>query len=142
MPVAEATQLVIDQTLYWQVVTEEAEAWFRTGILNSTALTEAILPFNPKGDFGPRHIHTLPYRLIPPYDSANDDHQALVIATRKVSEEAAALAVEDAYIGDPNRSLPVRRRRMREYLLKSDAFLEVNRLSAGILGTGVATSEA
>ncbi|MAM59025.1 MAG: hypothetical protein CMN25_17060 [Salinicola sp.] len=142
LPIEEAAELVIDQTLYWQVVTEEAEAWFRTGILNSSALTEAILPFNPEGDFGPRHIHTLPYRLIPPYDSANEDHRALAIVTRKISEEATAFTEENTYIGDPNRSLPVRRRKMREYLAESDAYLELNRLSAGILGTGLATSEA
>ncbi|XOZ32173.1 N-6 DNA methylase [Halomonadaceae bacterium KBTZ08] len=136
LSIDEAAELVIDQTLYWQLVTGEAEAWFRTGILNSSALTEAILPFNPEGDFGPRHIHTLPYRLIPAYDPANDEHVALAAAARKISEEASAFVAGDVYVGDPNRSLPVRRRKMREYLSERDAFMELNRLSAAILGTG------
>ena len=70
LPIDEAAGLVMDQTLYWHVVAGEDDAWFRTGILNSATLTEAILPFNPEGDFGPRHIHTLPYRLMPPYDAS------------------------------------------------------------------------
>lgn len=141
LPVAEASELVIDQTLYWQVVSSEADAWFRIGILNSAALTEAILPFNPEGDFGPRHIHTLPYRLMPPYDPANDDHRAVVSAAQSVAEEAAAIVAGDAYIGDPDRSLPVRRRKLREKLADGESFQELDRLCASILGTGVASAE-
>ena len=43
-------------------------------MLGSRDMTEAILPFNPKGAFGERHIHALPYRLIPEYDPNNEDH--------------------------------------------------------------------
>ena len=35
-------------------------------LLNSDAITEAIRPFNPQGDFGARHVHTLPHRVIAP----------------------------------------------------------------------------
>src|SRR5690606_22973893 len=125
------------QTLYWQVVAEEDDAWFRTGFLNSAALTEAILPFNPEGDFGPRHIHTLPYRLMPPYDAAADDHRAVAAAARVVAGEAAAIVAADAYIGDPNRSLPVRRRKLREQLADSESFQELDRLCGKILGVNV-----
>ena len=134
IPVGEAAALVIDQTLYWQVVADEDDAWFRTGFLNSTALTAAILPFNPEGDFGPRHIHTLPYRLMPPYDSVNDDHRAVATAARIVANEAAAIVAEDAYIGDPDRSLQVRRRKLREQLAESESFQELDRLCGTILG--------
>ena len=37
-----AKDLVIDQTLYWQVIAEDGEAWYRVGMLNSHAMTEAI----------------------------------------------------------------------------------------------------
>lgn len=134
LPLDEATDLVIDQTLYWQVVTGGDDAWFRTGILNSAALTEAILPFNPEGDFGPRHIHTLPYRLMPPYDPANDDHRAVAAAARTVADEAVATVAGDAYMGDPNRSLSVRRRKLREALAESESFQELDRLCGTILG--------
>jgi len=134
LPVDDAAELVIDQTLYWQVVAEEDDAWFRTGFLNSFALTEAILPFNPEGDFGPRHIHTLPYRLMPPFDADNDDHRAVAAAARVAAGEAAAIVAGDAYIGDPNRSLSVRRRKLREQLAESATFQELDRLCGTILG--------
>ncbi|MET4808126.1 hypothetical protein [Limibacillus sp. MBR-115] len=141
IPIDEATELVIDQTLYWQVVAGEDVAWFRTGILNSAALTEAILPFNPEGDFGPRHIHTLPYRLMPPYDASNDEHRAVAAATRVVAADAAAIAAGDAYIGDPNRSLPVRRQKMRERLAGNESFQELDRLCGTILGVNTGMGE-
>ena len=77
IPVTDAQDIVVDQTLYWQVVNDEAEAWFRIGMLNSHALTVAIMPFNPKGDFGERHIHALPYRLMPAFDPGNEDQRRI-----------------------------------------------------------------
>lgn len=135
LPLTEADELVIDQTLYWQVVPDEDEAWFRTGVLNSSALTEAILPFNPEGDFGPRHIHTLPYRLMPAFDSANDDHQRIAELARRLATFATAAVADDAYLGDPSRSLPVRRRKMREALAATDDKKELEQLCAALLGT-------
>ena len=131
---SEARQLVFDQTVYWQTVHDEDEAWFRTGLLNSDALTEAILPFNPKGAFGPRHIHTLPYRIMPPYSGTNMDHSMVATYARAVSQEAAGIIAEDAYIGDPNRPLSVRRRKMRERLVMSDNFQNLDRRCRIILG--------
>jgi hypothetical protein len=64
LPVAEADDLIIDQTLYWKAFSHEEAAWFCVGMLNSHAMTNAIAPFNPKGAFGERHIHALPYRLM------------------------------------------------------------------------------
>ena len=112
IPVVEAQNLVIDQTLYWQVVPDEEEARFRTGMLNSSALTEAVLPFNPEEDFGPRHIHTLPYQLMPPYTRGNEDHRMVAEAARALADTAAGIAADDPYIGDPNRALHVRRRKL------------------------------
>lgn len=141
LPLTEATELVIDQTLYWQVVPDEDEAWFRTGVLNSSALTEAILPFNPEGDFGPRHIHTLPYRLMPAFDSANEDHQRIAELARQLAAIAAAAVDGDAYLGDPNRSLPVRRRKMREALAATEEKKELEKLCAALLGTSAPEDE-
>ena len=65
IPLEQAANLVVDQTLYWQVIGDHGEVWYRVGMLNSDALTQAITPFNPRGAFGERHIHALPYRLVP-----------------------------------------------------------------------------
>ena len=120
---------------------DKDEAWFRTGVLNSSALTEAILPFNPEGDFGPRHIHTLPYRLMPAFDSANEDHQRIAELARQLAAIAAAAKAGDAYLGDPNRSLPVRRRKMREALAATDEMKELGKLCAALLGTSAPEDE-
>lgn len=141
LPLTEANELVIDQTLYWQVVPDEHEAWFRTGMLNSSALTDAILPFNPEGDFGPRHIHTLPYRLMPAFDPSNEDHQRIAELARQLAAIAAAAVADDAYLGDPNRSLPIRRRKMREALVATDEKKELEKLCAALLGTSAPEDE-
>lgn len=41
---------VLDQTLYWTVVPTVEEAWYRVGLMNSYALTQAIRQFNPEGE--------------------------------------------------------------------------------------------
>ncbi|MCQ2548876.1 MAG: N-6 DNA methylase [Lachnospiraceae bacterium] len=80
------SKLIIDQTLYWYVASSEEEALFITGMINSTALNEAIKDFQPDGGFGKRHIHTLPYKVIPRYDSEDPAHLLVVEHTRILTE--------------------------------------------------------
>ena len=134
IPATEARQLVIDQTLYWQLVLDEDEAWFKTGILNSRALTEAILPFNPKGNFGPRHIHTLPYRIMPTYSATNAEHRAIADNALAISAITQDIIDGDTYIGNPNTSLAGRRRKLREYLLANERFQHLEYLCRMVLG--------
>ena len=141
IPIIETQNLVIDQTLYWQVVPDEEKAWFMTGMLNSRALTEAVLPFNPEGDFGPRHIHTLPYRLMPPYTHSNEDHRMVAEAARAVAEEATKIVAGDSYIGDPNHALHVRRKKLRKILTRNATFQELDQRCAVILGLDAGLGE-
>ena len=142
LPVAEAQDLVIDQTLYWQVIAGEDDAWFRVGMLNSHALTVAITPFNPKGDFGERHIHALPYRLMPAFDSSNEDHVRIAVLARHVAAQARSAVDDDAYLGNPEKSLSVRRRKLRARLVGLADVQELEQLCAAALGTTVADDEA
>jgi hypothetical protein len=135
IPLADTADLVIDQTLYWQIIPDERNALFMTGMLNSDAMTQAILPFNPKGAFGERHIHALPYRLMPPYDAGNDDHRRIATLAEQLAEQASNLIAADAYLNDPNKALTVRRRKLREQLAASAAFQEMEQLCAAALGT-------
>lgn len=66
--------VVVEQALYGSLVATEAEAWYQVGLMNTDALTEAIQEFNPEGELGPRHLHTLPNRVIPVFDLASTDH--------------------------------------------------------------------
>jgi methylase of polypeptide subunit release factors len=137
LPVSNAADLVIDQTLYWKVFQREDEAWFSVGMLNSQAMTQAIMPFNPKGAFGERHIHALPYRLMPPFDPTNDDHLRIAVLARESAVIARTIVDEDDYLSDPNRALTSRRIKLRDRLCETDQLREMETLCAAALGTTV-----
>lgn len=141
LPVAEAHDLVIDQTLYWKVFDNEDEAWFCVGMLNSQALTEAITPFNPKGAFGERHIHALPYRLMPRFDSANEDHLRIAALARAAAAVGQTLVAKDANLSDPNRALTSRRGNLRALLANSSEIRELEQLCAAALGISLVGDE-
>lgn len=110
------SRLVIDQTLYWYLAATEDEAIFITGLLNSSALWEAISDFQPEGGFGKRHIHTLPYKIIPAFDSENDAHMNVVNATKALIDEWAEVCRSEPYnhlLGPNSGSLPSRRKRQQ-----------------------------
>ena len=142
VPINARSDLVVDQTLYWRFVEDEEEALYFVGMLGSRAMTEAILPFNPKGAFGERHIHALPYRLMPEYDPSNDDHRTIGTLTCLVSAKAAEIVDADDYLQNPDRALAVRRSRLRERLWRSDDFRQLDRLCSAVLGTGAFLEES
>jgi hypothetical protein len=142
LPVADAQNLVIDQTIYWKVILIADDAWFFVGMLNSHAMTEAITPFNPKGAFGERHIHALPYRLIPPFDASNEDHFRIAQLTREVTAKAHTLVAADEYLNDPNHPLHIRRTRLRAKLAATEQVQELECLCAAALGTTAIVEDA
>ena len=133
VPITGATDLVVDQTLYWRVVSDEDEAWYCVGLLGSHAMTEAITPFNPKGSFGERHIHGLPYQLMPRFDPHNIDHSMIGTLSRQVANEAANIVTRDKYLQNPNKALTARRTRLRERLWLTAAFRELNEICSAVL---------
>lgn len=134
VPLAEAEDLVVDQTLYWKVVENASEAWFQVGMLNSIALTVATLPFNPKGDFSERHIHTLPYRLMPPYDPTNDGHSQIADLAERLAVLASVHSTTDVYLADPTKALSARRRKLRELLRNTPLMSQLEYLAEAVLG--------
>jgi hypothetical protein len=131
----DALKLAIDQTLYWQVFADEDAAWYCVGMLNSHALTEAIGPFNPKGDFGERHVHTLPYKMMPLFDKANDDHIRIATLAHEIADAARGMIDGDSYLSDPSRALTARRRKLRQLIASLPQFREMELLCAAALGT-------
>ena len=142
VPITRETDLVVDQTLYWRFFLNKGQAWYWAGMLGSRAVTEAVLPFNPKGAFGERHIHALPYRVIPEYDPNNEEHRKISELTRRVSEEATQMVNGDGYLENPNKALTVRRTRLRERLWRTDAFKQLDRLCSAVLGTSAILEES
>jgi len=133
VPVAQAQDLVVDQTLYWKVVTDADEAWYQVGMLNSEALTNATLAFNPKGDFGERHLHTLPYRMMPTYDAAKVDHQKIAVLAKEIATLADDHCTTDLYLADPAKALTARRRKLRTLLEASPLLAQLETLAQSAL---------
>ena len=100
-------------------------------MLGSQAMTEAITPFNPKGGFSERPYHALPYRLMPRFDPADEDHSRVGAMGRHVAGEAGKIVTEDDYLQNPNKALIARRTRLRKRLWSTGAFRELNQ---GLLG--------
>lgn len=142
LPLNDARDLIIDQTLYWKVIPSENEAWFCVGMLNSHAMTEAITPFNPKGSFGERHIHALPYRLMPAFDPSNEDHLKIAELAKEAAGLAHTIVAADGYLNDPDRALTRRRSKLRKILLETEQVRGLEVLCAAVLGTTVVIEDS
>lgn len=111
-----AGKLVVDQTLYWTAVGSEDEALYLVGLLNSEAVNDVIKEFQPRGQFGARHVHTLPLGVTPKYDPSEAAHSDVVAKTRLLFGQWSVAKTDTAVAGllDPNKSLAQRRRKLRE----------------------------
>ena len=116
------SRLIIDQTLYWYLAETEDEAVFYAGLLNSDALADAIKDFQPEGGFGKRHIHTLPYKIMPHYDLEQPLHTNVVAATRTLMSEWDEICCTDATLAEklhPNSGALHSRRRRQQSVIKT-----------------------
>lgn len=117
-------KLVIDQTLYWHVVSTLDEALYLTGLFNSSAIEPVIAAFQPQGQQGERHIHRLPVLVTPRFDVADPDHLAVVEATRVlVTEWEGHMADPDVVEKlSPTKALASRRSYLRKRVFDLPAF--------------------
>lgn len=117
------SKLIIDQTLYWYLAETEDEAVYITGLLNSSALWNAISDFQPEGGFGKRHIHTLPYKIIPAFDPEDDSHEEVVGATKLLIEEWKTICNSGQYkeLLDPNSGTLNSRRKRQQSKIRTIA---------------------
>lgn len=130
-------RLIIDQTLYWYLADSENEAIYIVGLLNSHALSDAIKDFQPEGGFGKRHIHTLPYKIIPEFDYEDTAHIEVVTKTRELMQEWATLCLNGEYANllQPNSSsLSSRRRRQQAAIRGLGAYAEYEAACHAVLG--------
>lgn len=109
----DSAKLIFDQTVYWAQVTTEDEAIYLTGLLNSEAINSIIRDFQPRGAFGERHVHKLPFGVTPPYDPMQAAHQDVVEKTSNLIAEYQQLKASTSAVVrvlNPN-SAPLSRRR-------------------------------
>ncbi|WP_139269358.1 hypothetical protein [Pseudomonas aeruginosa] len=105
----------------------EDEALYLVGLLNSDAVNEIIKEFQPRGQFGARHVHTLPIGVTPEYNPSDAAHADVVAKTRILLDQWEVAKVADAEITgllDPNKSLAQRRRRLRLKVQALPGYLE------------------
>jgi hypothetical protein len=81
------SRLIIDQTVNYYHTNNENEAKYLIGLLNSPSISNAIRGFQSEGNFGARHIHSLPYRIIEPFEETNDLHISIVNSTTNLISE-------------------------------------------------------
>ncbi|MBR1621606.1 MAG: hypothetical protein IJ669_05770, partial [Prevotella sp.] len=55
-----------------------------TALLNSNSIEKVNAAYQAQGQFGKRHIHTLPADSIPAFDYDNQDHVGLVSITKSL----------------------------------------------------------
>lgn len=130
-------RLIIDQTLYWYLADSEDEAIYIVGLLNSDALSDAIKDFQPEGGFGKRHIHTLPYKIIPKYDNEDAAHIEVISRTRELTREWATLCRGGEYANllQPNSSsLSIRRRRQQSAIRSLGTYAGYEAACHAVLG--------
>ncbi|ULX24990.1 hypothetical protein IYN96_02690 [Xanthomonas oryzae pv. oryzicola] len=112
------SRTIVDQTLYWATVGSEDEAIYITALMNSPALAEAIREHQPRGAFGERHIHKLPYERTPAYDPEDPTHQAVVDAAKALLRQWSVRKLErdiEPFLA-PEKHLVTRRKKIRDAL--------------------------
>ena len=131
-------KLIIDQTLYWYLAESEEEALYIVGILNSVTLSNAISDFQPQGGFGARHIHTIPYKIIPRFDMSDDAHMEVVARTKELINEwkkYCGSAKEGKYLSPNSGSLNSRRRKLQAALRTMSSYGMYEEACSSILCT-------
>lgn len=114
-------KLIIDQTLNWAEVGSIDEAIYLVGLFNSEAINIVIRDFQPEGEYGKRHIHSLPFRVTPSFDIKQSTHQAVLHETKLlITEYLARKEADERLVSalDPNRSSLPRRRLLITNILK------------------------
>lgn len=133
----DTSRLIIDQTLYWYIASSEEEALFITGMINSTALNNAIKDFQPDGGFGKRHIHTLPYKVIPRYNSENPAHALVVEKTKMLISSWINYCrsnKEGMFIAPNSGTLNSRRKKLQAALKKMPEYIDYEYSCNSVMG--------
>lgn len=122
---------MIDHKLYWGAVETPDEARYLTAILNSQALTNAVLPLQARGQHNPRdfdtHIFALPF---PAFDSSDALHLELADLAAHAETLAADVELE------PQWQFQKCRRVLREALVDAGIAGTIDATVDQLLGAG------
>lgn len=120
---------VIDQKLYWAPIAEAREALYLCGIFNSRTMTDAVAPFQARGQFGTRDFDKYVFQLpIPPFEPTTALHVRIAELARKAEVLAAQLDVPS------DLDFKTQRRRVRDALTNAGLQAELDHAAAELLG--------
>jgi len=87
-------EAVIDTKLYWAPCESIEEARYLTAVLNSPSVTQALQPYQSRGEHNPRDFHKLVFRLpIPKFAPGDKLHRAISDLAGRAEEVVAAVEV-------------------------------------------------
>lgn len=114
--------VIVENSLYWTATTTRDEALYLCGIINSRSLRDRVAPYMPRGQYGPRHLHTHLWKLpIPSYAATQDTHIELSRAAADAANEAARqVARECERRGVATLTTQTARRTVRDWLAMSE----------------------
>lgn len=115
-------EVIVENSLYWTATTTRDEALYLCGIINSLSLRERVAPYMPRGQYGPRHLHTHLWKLpIPAYAATEQTHIELVrVAAEAASEAARQVARACEHRGVATLTTQTARKTVRDWLATSE----------------------
>jgi len=120
--------MVLDHMLYWAAPPSGAEASYLMAILNNETTRSRVANLQARGQFGARHFDKLMFTLpIPRFDTKNELHAALAMASAKAEKIAAAVSLPEGV------RFQRARRLIREALAEAGVSQEIDRLVAQLL---------
>jgi hypothetical protein len=119
---------VIDKSLYWAPVKSADEGRYLCAVLNSSALAEAVLGLQARGQHNPRHFDMHVFELpFPEFEGSNDVHRRLARLAERAEQVVATLTFDEA------RQFQAARRDAREALRRDGVTDAMNDAVAELL---------
>ena len=117
----EDDEAFVDYTLYWIACKDIHEANYLVAVINSQALSEAVTPLMPKGQFGARHLQKHLWKLpIPEFDPEQELHTVIAEAGATAAVGAMNTLTELRKQRGDKLTVTIARRELRKWLHASD----------------------
>ena len=111
---------LVDYTLYWIACEDIHEANYLVALINSHALSEAVAPLMPKGQFGARHLQKHLWKLpIPEFDRSQELHTTIAEAGERAATAAGKKLEELCQHRGDKLTVTIARRELRKWLRTS-----------------------
>ena len=130
-------EVLVDYTLFWIACKDINEANYLLAIINSDALSDAVTPLMPKGQFGARHVQKHLWKLrIPEFDPALKLHADIAKAGARAAAAAGKKLEELREQWADRLTVTIVRRELRNWLRASTEGEAVETFVGRLLASG------